>query len=94
MPFYLDPYDNPALLHCPQVHNEGGAFRVVVTKELPGDRYLDILKAAGCRVEICKHTDTILTNDVIKKLIGNKCDGVLGQLTEVGVDSQHGPGRW
>lgn len=65
-----------------EVHNEGGKLRVVVTKELPGERWLQILKAAGCRVEVSKHPDTILNNSTIKKLIGDKCDGVIGQLTE------------
>ena len=67
-----------------QVHNEGGKFRVVVTKDLPGDRWLQILTQGGCRVEVSKHHDTILSNATIKKLIGSKCDGVIGQLTEVG----------
>jgi hypothetical protein len=35
-----------------QVHNEGGSKRVVVTKNLPGERWLQILTAAGCRVEV------------------------------------------
>ncbi len=67
-----------------QVHNESGSKRVVVTKELPGDRWLQILNNAGCRVEVCKHPDVILSNNTIQKLIGSKCDGVIGQLTEVG----------
>lgn len=65
-----------------QVHNESGKKRVVVTKELPGDRWLQILKNAGCRVEVSRHPDTILDNATIKKLIGTQCDGVIGQLTE------------
>jgi hypothetical protein len=40
------------LLCILQVHNEGGAKRVVVTKNLPGERWLQILTAAGCRVEV------------------------------------------
>ena len=36
-----------------------------------------------CRVDICQSEDTILSNVTIKKLIGDKCHGVLGQLTEV-----------
>jgi hypothetical protein len=36
--------------------NESGDKRVVVTKELPGDHWLDVLTAAGCRVEICTET--------------------------------------
>lgn len=39
---------------------------------------------ANCRVEVSKHPDTILDNATIKKMIGSKCDGVIGQLTEVG----------
>jgi hydroxypyruvate reductase 1 len=83
---------SPSLLRClsqsttngvpVEVHNEEGRLRVVVTKELPGERWLQILKAAGCRVEVSKHPDTILDNSTIKKLIGTKCDGVIGQLTE------------
>ena len=69
---------------CPQVHNPSGALRVVVTKSLPGDRWLKVLTASGCRVEVSADPDTILSNDKIKKLIGDKCDGVIGQLTEVG----------
>lgn len=65
-----------------EVHNEGGKFRVVVTKDLPGDRWLQILKQADCRVEVSRHPDTILDNATIKKLIGSKCDGLIGQLTE------------
>jgi hypothetical protein len=65
------------------VHNEGGAKRVVVTKGLPGTRWLDILTAAGCRVEVCTSPDIILSNAAIKQLLGDKCDGVIGQLTEV-----------
>lgn len=65
-----------------EVHNPDGAKRVVVTKSLPGERYLQILTAGNCRVEICKDPEIILPNSTIKKLIGNKCDGVIGQLTE------------
>lgn len=56
---------------------------MVVTKHLPGDRWLDVLTKSGCRVEVCTSPDTILNNATIKKLIGTKCDGVIGQLTEV-----------
>lgn len=66
-----------------QVHNEKGKNRVVVTKSLPGDRWLDVLKKADCRVEVCTEQQTILDNETIKKLIGDDCIGVLGQLTEV-----------
>ncbi|KAG2450017.1 hypothetical protein HYH02_000121 [Chlamydomonas schloesseri] len=65
-----------------EVHNEGGSKRVVVTKTLPGERWLQFLINAGCRVEVSRHPDIILTNATIKQLIGTKCDGVIGQLTE------------
>jgi hydroxypyruvate reductase 1 len=57
---------------------------VVVTKPLPGDRWLQILTAADCRVEVSQCPDVIQDNATVKKLIGSKCDGVIGQLTEVG----------
>lgn len=56
---------------------------MVVTKDLPGDRWLQVLTSAGCRVEVCTAPDTILSNDTIKKLMGDHVDGVIGQLTEV-----------
>lgn len=55
-----------------------------MTKALPGDRWLKVLTASGCRVEVSTDPDTILSNDKVKALIGDKCDGVIGQLTEVG----------
>ena len=63
------------------VHNPGGSRRVVVTKQLPGDRWLDILEAADCSVEVCR-SDAVLSVDEIKERIGESCDGVIGQLTE------------
>jgi hypothetical protein len=32
---------------------------------------------------VSQHPDIILDNATVKKLIGDKCDGVIGQLTEV-----------
>ena len=61
--------------------NPSGNRRVVVTKELPGTRWLDILTGAGCRVEICTSTD-VLSVAEIKAAMGQRCDAVLGQLTE------------
>lgn len=68
-----------------QVHTPSDRkFRVVVTKDLPGDRWLQVLLKSGCQVEICKHSDTILSQDIIKKLIAaEETHAVLGQLTEV-----------
>lgn len=63
------------------IHNPKGRLRVVVTKELPGDRWLDILTRADCRVDVCTSKD-ILSVDDIKTGIGDHCDGAIGQLTE------------
>lgn len=47
------PSSSPDLLlpvhapSCTQVHNPNGALRVVVTKALPGDRWLKV-RSAGC----------------------------------------------
>lgn len=64
-----------------RVENPGGARRVVVTQDLPGRRWLDELIAAGCRVEVCIE-DRPLDAATIRELIGSRCDGVIGQLTE------------
>ena len=64
-----------------KVHNPSGTKRVVVTKDLPGERWLEILTAANCKVEIGTSTD-ILSVAEIKSKIGNQCDAVIGQLTE------------
>ena len=64
-----------------QIHNPGGTFRVIVTKALPGQRWIDILTAADCRVEVC-HSKAVLDTETIKAAIGSQCDGAIGQLTE------------
>jgi len=64
-----------------KVHNAAGSRRVIVTKDLPGKRWLEILSRADCRVEVCAST-AILSVDEIKKAIGEGCDGAIGQLTE------------
>ncbi|UCF91788.1 MAG: D-glycerate dehydrogenase [Desulfobacterales bacterium] len=65
-----------------RVHNPSGGKRVVVTKELPGERWLEFLTRAECRVEICTSAN-VLAADEIKAAIGTQCDGAIGQLTEV-----------
>jgi hydroxypyruvate reductase 1 len=61
--------------------NPAGVKRVVVTKELPGSRWQEVLTAAGCRVEVC--TDTaVLSVAEIRSVMGTRCDGAIGQLTE------------
>jgi hydroxypyruvate reductase 1 len=64
-----------------KVFNPSGKRRVVVTKELPGDRWLKILAQADVRVEYGTET-RILRVSEIKAAIGNRCDGAIGQLTE------------
>lgn len=64
-----------------RVHNPSGRKRVIITKELPGVRWLEILTKADCAVEICTSTH-VLQPDQIQDAIGYHCDGVIGQLTE------------
>jgi hydroxypyruvate reductase 1 len=63
------------------VNNPDGGYRVIVTKELPGSRWLGILTDAGCRVEVCVSQDVLSVSE-ITETIGDACDGVIGQLTE------------
>jgi hydroxypyruvate reductase 1 len=64
-----------------QIVNPAGHLRVVVTKPLPGTHWLDVLIAAGCRVEIATGDD-ILSGEEIIALIGDHCHAAIGQLTE------------
>lgn len=64
-----------------RIVNPDGDKRVIVTKELPGERWLDILTSAGCRVEICTSAE-VLSAEAIREAIGSRCDGAIGQLTE------------
>lgn len=64
-----------------KTHNPSGSKRVIVTKVLPGARWLEILTGADCRVEVCTSPD-ILSVEEIKVAIGDRCDGAIGQLTE------------
>lgn len=64
-----------------ETHNPSGNRRVVVTKALPGTRWLEILSQADCQVEVCTSPE-ILSVDEIRAAIGDRCDGVIGQLTE------------
>ena len=64
-----------------KIVNPGGSRRVVVTKELPGDRWLQFLTATDCRVEIALG-DEILSGAEIVAALGDHCDAAIGQLTE------------
>lgn len=63
------------------IHNPAGSRRVVVTKELPGEGWLRILTDADCRVEV-SDSKAILAPDALAEAIGDRCDAVVGQLTE------------
>ncbi|ONK72585.1 uncharacterized protein A4U43_C04F20940 [Asparagus officinalis] len=65
-----------------EVWNPNGKYRVISTKSMPGTRWIKLLTDQDCRVEICTENKTILSVDDILALIGDKCDGVIGQLTE------------
>jgi hydroxypyruvate reductase 1 len=61
--------------------NPGGEKRVLVTRNLPGLRWLEILTGAGCAVEV-NELPRSLTAAEIRAAIGERCDGVIGQITE------------
>ncbi|WVZ78295.1 hypothetical protein U9M48_026033 [Paspalum notatum var. saurae] len=65
-----------------EVWNPSGKYRVVSTKSMPGMRWIRLLTDNDCRLEICTEPKTILSVDDILALIGDRCDGVIGQLTE------------
>ena len=64
-----------------KVVNPPGEWRVVVTKELPGFRWLELLTGAGCRVEIAQGRE-VLGEAEIRRALGGRVDAVIGQLTE------------
>jgi hydroxypyruvate reductase 1 len=64
-----------------RIVNPEAKLRVVVTKELPGQSWLDTLTRAGCRVEVGTASQ-VLGIDPIKAAIGDRCDAAIGQLTE------------
>ncbi|XP_027367932.1 glycerate dehydrogenase HPR, peroxisomal isoform X2 [Abrus precatorius] len=65
-----------------EVWNPNGKYRVVSTKPMPGTRWINLLIQNDCRLEICTEKKTILSVEDIIALICDKCDGVIGQLTE------------
>jgi hydroxypyruvate reductase 1 len=64
-----------------RTHNPAGSKRVIVTKELPGERWLNILTAADCQIKICTSPEVLSSEEIITA-IGDRCDGAIGQLTE------------
>jgi glycerate dehydrogenase len=63
------------------IENPAGTRRVFVTQELPGRLWFERLVAADCRVDMCLSTEP-MTLDELLEMIGTRCDGVIGQLTE------------
>jgi len=61
--------------------NPHGRRRVIVTKQLPGDRWLEALRGAECQVDICTSQEVLAAGEIVAA-IGNRCDGAIGQLTE------------
>lgn len=61
--------------------NPGGKHRIVVTKDLPGTQWMEILINSHCRIDVCQSRQ-ILSSDEIVAAIGDECAGVIGQLTE------------
>lgn len=55
--------------------------RVVVTRPLPGTRWQEALTSAGCEV-VTGSFEGIPDTGQILELVGERCDGVIGQLTE------------
>jgi hydroxypyruvate reductase 1 len=80
----MDPVlKNPVLQDRAEwdIYNPGGAYRVVVTRKLPGDRWLEILKSSRCMVCVFSQ-ERVLDARSLEDAIGSRCDGVIGQLTE------------
>ena len=65
-----------------KVYNPNGDRRVIATKELPGEQWLEILVRAGCRVDVCSSKDILSAGEIIAA-IGETCSGAIGQLTEL-----------
>jgi glycerate dehydrogenase len=63
------------------IENPAGGRRVLVTQELPGRLWFERLVEADCRVEMCLSTEP-MTLDELVAMIGGRCGGVIGQLTE------------
>jgi hydroxypyruvate reductase 1 len=64
-----------------KIYNPSGKHRILVTKELPGNEWLNILMDADYRIEVCTSKE-ILSKERLIERIGNNCKAVIGQLTE------------
>lgn len=63
------------------VRNPEGSQRVIVTKQLPGERWIRILTEADCRVDIFTAKEALTVYE-IQCAMGDCCDAAIGQLTE------------
>jgi glycerate dehydrogenase len=61
--------------------NPGGSRRVVVTKELPGERWVQLLTGVGCRIDVCTSSEP-LPSEHIRSTFAGGCTAAIGQLTE------------
>tara|TARA_R110002049_G_scaffold1537_4_gene11880 strand:+ start:35554 stop:36681 length:1128 start_codon:yes stop_codon:yes gene_type:complete len=64
-----------------KVFNKSGKHRVLVTKMLPGEEWLDILIGANYRIEVNLSNEITTKSEIVKKIGGN-CKAIIGQLTE------------
>ena len=63
------------------VINPGGKNRVIVTRQLPGTRWLKALALADARVEMCTEIGPLPGPEIIEVMAGD-CQAVLGQYGE------------
>ncbi len=64
-----------------KIENPQGQWRIIVTRELPGNTWRNRLVESGCRVEIYAGQTPLTKPDLIRAM-GSQCDGVIGQLAE------------
>jgi len=64
-----------------RIQNPSGVHRVIVTKQLVGERWVQILTNADCRVDVCISSEVLSRQEIIDAL-GQNCAGAIGQLTE------------
>jgi len=64
-----------------KIYNPSSDLRILVTKMLPGQIWIDLLINAGLRVEV-NTSEELTPKRILLKKIGNNCMGVIGQLTE------------
>jgi glycerate dehydrogenase len=65
-----------------RVINKGEKYKILVTKELPGTKWLEIFTAANCEVTIFDSTQATSKDSLLSILGDNNFNGALGQLSE------------